>query len=268
MRSRILLDTCVLVAASTFYASDDLEIRLEHPFYQQSISLISLIRKNLSSRMGITTKTIEQQSIPTFQRVIDEELAKAGINRKKDFPTYSFIKNYCSEKLKNIISCLVREPIEEEAIRSNYGYVDRLYAEKAEEGVKLTFVEPRFEKWTDAAARKFKGLARGIYKQQQKKEDYQLTNLIKNPVEPHDKRILSEAIYLSMLYNRLESEEVIFFIASTDNHFSPKRWGGGVTSRQITDAILKKFNIICDWSQQVEEMAIGILEGKHPLSSR
>jgi len=68
-----------------------------------------------------------------------------------------------------------------------------------------------------------------------------------------------------MLYNSLDVEDVIFFIASTDNHFSPKRWKSGAMSNQVTEAIRRKFNIICDWSMQVENMAKKVLEGKYPL---
>jgi len=265
LKCKILLDTCVLVAASAFYVSDDLKIRLEHPFYQQSMSLIAFIRKNLSNHLGITTTTIERQSIPALQEAIDEELAKARINREKDFPIYSFIKNYCEQKLKTISSCLVREPIEEDAVRSNYSFVDKLYAEKAEEGVRLTFVEPRFERFTNQVPKRYKSVARGIYKQQQRKEDYQLTRLIRKPVKPTDKWILSEAIYLSMYYNRIESEGVTFFLASTDHHFSPKRWDNGKISNQVTEAIRQKFDIICDWPAQIENMGKKVLEGKRPL---
>jgi hypothetical protein len=229
------------------------------------MSLITLVRNNLSNHIGITTATIERQSIPALQNAINEELAKAKIDREKDFPIYSFIKNYCEQKLKNISSCLVREPIEEDAVRSNYGYVDKLYAEKAEEGVRLTFVEPRFKKFAKQVPKRYESIARGIYKQQQREEDYQLTHLIPKPVEPSDKWILSEAIYLSMYYNRIEREGVTFFLASTDHHFSPKRWDNGKTSNQVTEAIRQKFGIICDWPAQIENMAKKVLEGKHPL---
>jgi len=229
------------------------------------MSLITFLRKNLSSRIGITTETIERQSIPALQDAIDKDLVKTGINREKDFPIYSFIKNYCEQKLKTIRSCLVREPIEEDAVRANYGYVDRLFSEKAEEGIRLTFVEPRFKRLAEQVPKRYKGIAKEIYKQQQKEEDYQLVHLIRKPVEPSDKWILSEAIYLSMMYNRIETDEVIFFLASTDNHFSPKRWAGGKVSNQVTEAIRQKFGIACDWPMQVENMAKKVLEGKYPL---
>jgi len=265
LKCKILLDTCVLVAASTFYVSGDLRIRLEHPFYQQSKSLITFIKNNLSSRIGITTTTIERQSTPALQKAIDLQITEAGINREKDFPIYSFIKNHCEQNLKNISSCLVREPIDEDIVKSNYSFVDKFYAEKAEEAIKVTAIEPRFKKRAEQAAKRFRGIASWIYREQQKKEDYQLMNLIRKPVEPSDKWILAEAIYLSMLYGTIERETAVFFIASTDNHFSPKRWKGGMFSNQVTKAIKKKFNIICDWPQQVENMAKQVLEGKYPL---
>lgn len=257
-------DTCVLIAASIFYVSDDLSVRLEHLFYRQSDALVRFIKENLSNRIGITTRTIERQSVPAFHDAIDLEVAKTGIDREKDFPIYSFIKNYCEEKLKTITSYLVREPVEEEDVLANYSFVDKLYVEKTQEAVKLGFFEPRFKKQTEQAAKRYRSIANWIYKQQQRQEDYQLANLVRKPVEPSDKRILSEAIYLSRLYNITDSEDVIFFIASTDHHYSPKRWKGGLVSNQVTNAIKEKFNIFCDWPQQIEVMAKGVMQGKYP----
>jgi hypothetical protein len=264
LKCKILIDTCVLIAASTFYASDDLSIKLEHQFYKQADPLIRFIKENLSDRIGITTSTIERQSVPAFQNAIDLELEKTGIDRDNDFPNYSFIRNYCGEKLKKIVSYLVREPTDEEDVRANYGFVDKLYTEKADEAVKLGYLDPRYKKQTEQAAGRFRSVANWIYRRQQKQDDFQLTNLLKKRVETSDKWILSEAIYLSRLYNITDSEQVVFFLASTDHHFSPKRWPNGVISKQVTTAIKEKFDIFCDWPGQVESMAKDVLNGKYP----
>lgn len=261
MKQKVLLDTCILVAASTYAVSRDWSIRLEHPFYIQATELIALFRRNIEKRIGIVTRTIEKQAPLTLENAIKSELQRKKIkDREVDFELFSAIHNSCDERLSDILASLLTEPVDEEAVYQNYFYVDKMYERMAEEAVHR-LVESRAAKWTRAAARRFRKVAGPIYKERVKKEDFQLFNLIRKPVENSDKRILAEAIYLSMLYNRTETEDADFYICSTDYHFSPKRWRGEIESRQVTDKIKEKFNITCDWPQQIKEVLESKLKG-------
>jgi len=244
-----------LIAASTYYVSHDSSLEVIDKFYEQSVSLLEFLKENVEKRVGIITKTVEDQAVVTLRNVIERQLGEKGIDRRTDFEIYSVIQNACETRLNTILrSYLLREPVDEESVHSNYSFVDKMYQELEEEAV-LRTVEFRARKWTELAARRFRPLAARIYKEQQQREDRQLINLIREEVEPSDKRILSEAIYLRMLYDRSETEPVTFYMASTDHHFSPCRSPGGLESRQITDRIEKKFEIICDWPQQIRQLA-------------
>ena len=212
----------------------------------------------MEKRIGIVTRTIEKQAPLTLEGAIKSELQRKKItDREVDFEIFSAIYNSCDKRLSDILATLLTEPVDEEAVYQNYFYVDKMYERMAEAAVQR-FVEFRAKKWTQAAAIRFRKIAWPIYKELVKKEDFQLFHLIHKPVENSDKRILAEAIYLSMLYYRTETEDVDFYICSTDHHFSPKRWRGGIESRQLTNHIKEKFNITCDWPQQIKE----VLESK------
>lgn len=262
MKVKILFDTCVLIAASTFYVSHDLDAPpLKHPFYEQSKVLVEYVKENLEKRIGIITTTIEEQCPGALHEAIDDVLREMKYeDRKKYFPLYSPILNFCEYRLKkNILPYLVREPVDKDAVKSNYQFVDKMYEELAGEAVRRR-IERRSERWTETAARRFRRLAKPIYRERAKKEDFQLFKLIKNPVERSDKIILSEAVYLSQFYYRTEEKSVSFYLVSTDHHFSPKRWRGGIESRQVTDRIKQKFGIVCDWPQQIKKLAIEALK--------
>lgn len=259
MKAKILFDTCVLIAASTFYVSQDIDVPpLKHPFYKQSKDLVEYVKENLEKRIGIITTAIERQCPGALHSAINDVLMEMeDKDRKKYFPLYSPILNFCEDRLKkDILPYLVREPVDKDAVRSNYQFVDKMYQELAGEAIRRGWIERRDKQLTEAAARRFKRLAGSIYKSRIMKEDFQLFNLIRKPVEPSDKVILSEAVYLSQFYYRTEEETVAFYLVSTDHHFSPKRWRGGIESRDVTDQIKKKFGIICDWPHQIRKLAM------------
>jgi len=256
LKYKVLLDTNVLVAASTFNVSQDWKMRVKHPFYEQSRKLVEFLKRNLEKRIGIVTKTIENQAPGALEKAVTIELQKKKIDRAVDFEIFSAIQNACEKRLSDILACLLREPVNEEAVHQNYVVVDKMYEELAAQAVKMYIAKPA-KKWVEAAARRFRRIARPIYMTQQRKLDWQLFNLIHKPVESSDKRILAEAVYLSMLFNRTETEDVAFYIASTDRHFSPARWAGGIKSTQVTDRIKEKFGIVCDWPHQIEETLRG-----------
>lgn len=258
VKVKILFDTCVLIAASTFYVSEDIEVPpLVHPFYEQSKDLVEYIKENLEKRIGIVTARIEGQCPGALHSAIEEVLMGMKTqDRRKYFPHFSTILDFCENRLKkDILPYLVREPVDEDAVKSNYQFVDKIYEELAGEAIRRGYMERRYERWTEAAARRFKRLARDIYKEREIKEDFQLFHLIKKPVETSDKFILSEAVYLFQLHYRMEEEMVAFYLASTDHHFSPKRWIGGIESREVTNRIEQKFGIVCDWPQQIKKLA-------------
>ena len=252
MRHKILLDTNVLIATSTYYVSRDLSVGVVHPFYEQSMELIEFLKENLAKRIGIVTRTVEEQAARALEGAVRAELKEKITDRAIDFESFSAIQNTCQKRLNDILAYLLREPVDQDVVRENSFVVGRMYDKLAEKVVELHLESPA-EMWTEAAAKRFRHIAHDIYKTQERKENAQLINLIRKPVEHSDKWILSEAIYLSMLYQRMETEYVAFYIASTDHHFSPYRFAGGIESRQVTERIKELFEIVCDWPQQIHD---------------
>ena len=249
MKFKVLFDTSVLIAASIYKVSEDLSISLKHPFFDQSMNLIGFVKKHINKRIGIVTVTIEEQAYHVLEQAVKTEVKKIT-DRTIDFEILSVILNSCEDRLRNILSYLLREPVDPEEVSRNFNKVTEMYEELTKKAKNLPKPAALL---TEAVSPKFRKLAFKIYKTQDEIINSQLTNLLRDPPDNTDKTILAEAIYLFKLYKQTEGKKLTFFIASTDHHFSPVR-KKGLESRGVTDAIRDKFGIICDWPYQITQI--------------
>lgn len=252
MKYKVLLDTSVLVSASVYYVSRDWNITIKHPFYQQSIELIGFLKRHVAKRIGIITKTIEDQALLVIEDAVKKELKKKDIDRVRDFRIYSAILNSCEMRLNGILSYMLREPIDPDKFRECYARVDDMYEKLVEEAVRMR-TKRSVDSWRDRVAKRFQPLAREIFRLSERRQNQQLWNLLFNPIKKSDKIILAEAVYLSDLYRRTEGD-IQFYLSSTDAHFSPIRFRGGMESKNVTDKIMELFGIICEWPQQITSL--------------
>ena len=250
LKFRVLFDTNVLIAASLNVMSEELQIKLKHPFFDQSMNLIGIIKKHIHKRIGVVTTTIEDEANSILEQAVMQELRKKITDREVDFELFSVILNSSEARLKLILSYLLREPIDPFEVEKNIVKVEEMYSNLLEKA--RTLPKPA-SLLTEAVPKGFKKLAFDIYKTQDEILNSQLTNLLRKPPETTDKKILAEAIYLCKLYRETEGKELQFYIASTDYHFSPVR-KKGLESRQVTDAIYELFGIICDWPLQIAKI--------------
>lgn len=250
LKHKVLFDTSVLIAASTFVASKELSVNMKHPFFDQSMSLIGFIKKHLTKRIGIVTATVEGQAYHVLEQAIRQELQRKTAERAVDFEIFSMILNYCENRLREILSYMLREPVDSLEVSKNFVRVTNMYENLKDRALNLPKPATLL---TEAAPRQLKRLAFDIYKTQDEIVNSQLTNLLRKPVETTDKTILAEAIYLLNVYKQVEGKNVAFYITSTDHHFSPVR-KKGLESRGITDTIKELFGIICDWPRQIEQI--------------
>lgn len=257
MKNKIIFDSCIIVAASVFVsATEDVGITLKHHFYEDSIQLFSLVKKNLAKRIGVVTTTIENEALGVLSEVIRGEIRRKyeELDRETLFRYHSIALNTCDTRMRNLLAFLQREPVDPYNVAVWFTQVTRMYEELEEKAKKLKkvaylkakAVPPRIRRMADW----FK-----IYKTNDIRANAQLYNLLLKKVEPEDQKILAEACYLLNLYKATEGKAVSLFIASTDHHFSPARRPGWVVeSRQVTDEIEKRFGVVCDWPKRIYEI--------------
>jgi len=237
-------------------SSEDLGIELKHHFYEQSMQLFSLIKKNLSKRIGVVTATIENEALRVLNEVVrGETRAKyQELDTETLFKYYSIALNTCDIRMRNLLTFLQREPVESDKVAVWLIQVTKMYEELTEmaethektAALKTRAVPARIKKMADWFE---------IYRTDDQRRHTQLFNLLRKEVESDDKIILAEACYLLNLYKQVEGKNVVLFMSSTDHHFSPvRRKGWAFESRQVTEEIEKRFGIICDWPDRIFEI--------------
>jgi len=259
LKVKVLFDSCVIVAGSVFMSGkDDLGIELKHHFYEEAMRLFSLIKKNLSKRIGVVTATIENEALRVLNEAVRGEIRTKyrELDRKTLFEYSSIALNACDSRMRKLLSLLQREPVESDKVAVWFTQVAKMYKElkdMAQERKNLKETASMKAQAVPKKVRKYENWYR-IYLRDERRRHAQLLNLLKKDVEAEDQIILAEACYLFNLYKQIEGKDVSFFIASTDHHFSPvRRKGWAFESRQVTDEIEKRFGIICDWPDRIYE---------------
>lgn len=258
MKSRILVDSCVLLAASVFVSSKDIdeEEPLKHHFYEECKDLFTFMQKNMAKRIGIITATIENEAFGVLDKVIEGELRRRGFSRSENFEVFSRVFNICDIKMRQLIGMLQREPVDAVDVAIKFTMVRKLYDEMEKKAASLPKVA---EAKKQAVPKGLKGALNWgkLYVNQDRFIHSQILNLLKNPVDSDDLMILAEAIHLKMIYISTEGKGGNLFIASKDRHFVPVRKKRSIyEGREITDEIYNRFGIICEHPQKVKEQFI------------
>lgn len=247
MKHKVFLDTSTLIAGSVFLTSKLIGVEIKDVFYDEATRLISIIKKHVNKRIGITTYAVEDEAYEVMSRAIERKLSQRIPERAKVFELLSVATNACESRLHEILSFILREPINPVECAKLYVQVVKMYNELQSEALTL----PKPAAFMVAIAPRFlnKSELLDIYETQEEILNSQLTNLIYSPVEDSDKMILSQAVYLCRLYKGTETKTTMY-LASTDQHFVPvRKWN--YTSRQVTDTIEEKFDIIADKPHEI-----------------
>lgn len=248
--SKVFLDSCILVSASVYGSYKDLSIELEHQFYEKTVPLFKIIKKHVDKRVGIITFTIETQAIAVIANAVASELEEKaekiidpGI-REKMFESHAIFFDQCLAHLQENLSILQREPVSQVEKDRYYPDVSLMY-----NNLQSIAEELDINQLINAnVTRRYREIIRHEYFEQYKKKYKQLLKLKSEPVEESDKMILCEAISLLNNYKRTVNPEIKMYLASTDYHFSPCNSEG-----EITTQIERKFQIICNWPDEVAE---------------
>lgn len=249
MKYKVFLDTSTLIAGSIFLTSKTIGLEIKDVFYDEATRLLSLIRKNINKRVGITTSGVEEEAYQVLSSAIERKLKQKINERAKIFALLSVATNACETRLREILAFIVREPVDPRESAKWHVQVAMMYDKL--HIIALTLPKPAYMQ-TDAVP-KFLNKAEmfEIYKNQDECLNAQLTNLVYNPVEDSDKIHLAQATYLDRLYKETEKEaKITMCLSSTDHHFVPVRRSPYV-SRQVTDEIEKRFGIIADKPHEI-----------------
>lgn len=255
MPHKVMFDSNIFIAGSIVETTGELGFPIKHEFYDYAINLIQYIRANPSKRIGITTNFIEAEAYNTLSVAVETELKKYVQDIEKEYNVLSALLNRCNDNMRKIFLYLIREPVDENAVNNIYYNVDSFYGELKKRAKKIAKeLEIQKDVRVKVTPKKYRKLMREVYSQQDRWPYAQLLNLIMyKDVERNDKRILSEVIYLHRLYKPLLGPDLKSYIASTDYHFSPIR-EDGKTSSSISDEIKRRYEIICDWPDEIYKL--------------
>lgn len=247
MRYKVFLDTSTLIASSIFLTINAIGEKIKDVFYDEASRLMSIVKKNVNKRIGITTYAVEDEAYQVLSKAIERKLNQRISDRAKVFELLSIAVNSCESRLRDILSFVAREPINPVEAARMHIQVATMYNELEQRALLL----PKPAAIMTDAAPYFLNKAEifEIYRSQDEILNAQLTNLIYNPVEDTDTMILAQAAHLCKLYKETEGK-ITFFLASTDHHFVPVR-KRGLESRQVTDAIEERFKIIADRPHEI-----------------
>lgn len=247
MKYKVFLDTSTLIAASICLTIEAIGEEIKDIFYDEATRLISIIKKNVNKRIGITTFTVEEEAHNVLDKAVERKLNQRINDRAKVFELLSISVNACDFRLRKVLSYVLREPINPVEAGRAYMSVALMYNNLEEDALKL----PKPAAIMTNAAPFFLNKAEifEIYRTQDEIINAQLTNLIYNPIEDSDKMILAQAVCLCTLYHETE-KDVTFYFASTDHHFVPVR-RRGLTSRQVTEKIETNYGIIAEKPHEI-----------------
>lgn len=252
MYHKVFFDTNLLLAGSIVETSGELGFQMKHEFYDHSTKLIEYIRKNPAKQIGIFTLFIESEAYNTISNAVETEIKKNVQDEEKEFNALSAVLNICTDNLRDIFTYFIRERVDDYEVTKIYYIVDSFYGELRSKARRINAdLKRKKNKRVKTTPRSYKKIMREKYSQQDRWPYAQLLNLIEyKDIEPNDKMILSEVIYLHRLYKSIHGDKFKFYIASADYHFSPIRDDGRV-SEYITRAIKNKYDIICDWPDKI-----------------
>ena len=222
-------------------------VDIKDVFYEEATRLISLIKKHVNKRIGVTTYASEDETYQVLSKAIERKLNQRISDRKKVFELLSIATNACESRLREILNFVAREPINPVECAKYFMQVAITYNELLE--VALNLPKPAYIQAGTVPKFLNKAEMFDIYRTQDECLNAQLTNLIYNPVDGNDKMILAQSIYLYNLYKQT-STKITMYLSSTDYHFVPVKRMGYV-SKQVTSKIEERFGIIADKPQEI-----------------
>ena len=228
---KVVVDTDVLVSASILQNISELDTEIKHEFYDQSIQLFSLFRKNHSKRIGYMVPKVRTESFSVLTKAVKSVFVPSTLKdpkRKEIFynDTVAII-NASDHKMRDLMKLLLREELDEQKISINLKNVKKMsvylmnqwnqkYNKKGwrtHESKKRSKPIMKERYWKKEQKKEVVD----TYKEQIDRESRQLYRFQRKHPNLQDERILAESITLKQKLEN-NTEKFNFMIASCDWH--------------------------------------------------
>lgn len=263
-RNKVFIDSNVVVAASIRANVKSIGITVQHQFYDQSIHLFGVFRKNASKQIGITTKTVRGESFNILSKAVNgiifDNHPDSFSKRRQLLNSATAIVNLCYSKMQGLFSTVIMESPDDHEVQTCMQDVNNMsdhvklrYNTRYSTSVQKTIEAKRRTEKIMGSAWKF-GLKKEVYRAhrlQVERESVQPERFMRKYPNRGDSRILAEAIVIKRGYES-DGDMVNFYIASCDvGFFSPLRLKGNAVSDLVTAEIHNRFGIICDFPKEI-----------------
>lgn len=267
-KTKILLDSSVIISASIQANVASIGVTVKHRLYEDSIHLFNIFRKRANEGIGITTKTVRDESFHALSKAvtnsIQENLPAQKDKRKKLFDETTSIINLCENQMRDLFSTLLLETPSNEIVQSCVTDVADMseYIKTCYES--SSYIHPRNRNieakrrtpiensnWSGA----LKAEAYRAQRLQVEREAVQVEKFMSKYPNSGDSKILAEALAIKRQIEA-DGQDVNFYIASSDTgFFSPHRVRGGAKSDFVTNQIKTRFGITCDFPEEIGKLA-------------
>lgn len=262
---KIIIDTNVIVAASIIENVGDLEIQVKHRFYDESIQLFSIFKKDPAAKRGISTPTMRRESFLVLAKAI-KDVFLTGISptdiRLKEFfyNNASAILFSSDHKMRDLFGYLYPIFPSRQHLRQAYhdvqamsahlrGIWDRKYGQKysrIQESKSRAKNIKEGTKWKDEQ----KDEVFYTHKGQVDQEAKQLERFMRKYPNNCDQKILAESVAIHRYY-KSKNQQYTLYLASCDRaFFSPYIWHDYV-SDIVTREIHNRFCVVCNVPREV-----------------
>ena len=262
MTNKIIVDTNVIIAACIIQNIDELNMVIKHEFYEQSIQLFSLLKRD-NDCCGILVSTVEIESFAVLSKAVRETFVPDSLKdprRRALFYNNAIGFTVASElKMRKLMGYLKRGEYDLEELRENIKAVKRMSRDLR---IKWNTGYANMDWRKQESDRRAKTVLKEPWKQEQKDE----------VISAHDAQIAREALQLRRFVRKSNSKDELilaetlsvmqfdermgrsydFWIASLDSgFFAPYRRSHLGTSDTVTREIANRFKIRCDCPQEI-----------------
>ena len=258
---KIILDTNVIVAASIIKNIPELNTQIKHEFYDQSIQLFSMLKKN--KNMGLVTPTVKDEVFHVLNKAVRSTFVPRNLKnpqrRKIFYDDATAIISAADQKRRILMTYLTAEKLDKKSVKKHLQDVKNMskyiinewntkygdYAWKNNELIIRSKPILSEEHWRNEQKQEVVN----AHKRQINKEAIQLYRFQRKS-NWQDEQILAESIAIKIKYEK-SGLKYIFMIASCDSGFFSPYVKNGEMSNLVTREIFKRFEILCDYPRAV-----------------